>query len=82
MIDLCYHFTLALHSITMDGDKFSLTIGLRPVFIQPSSQINYHLDKLSSGEGRWVKFIRGVDVVMGGAPVHHDRRMKMFSWKD
>ena len=57
MIDLCYH--LALRSVMVDGDKFSFTIDLCPVIIQPFSQINHHLDKLSSGEGRWVKFIGG-----------------------
>ena len=42
---------------------------------------NHHLDKLSSGEGCWVKFLRDIDVVMGGSPVCRDRCMKMLSWK-
>ena len=81
MIDLRYRLALTLRYIAMDGDKFSLAISLRPVFIQLSSQIHHHLDKLSSGEGHWVKFIRGVGVVMGGAPVQHGHYMKMFLWK-
>jgi len=39
------------------------------------------LDKLSSGEGRWVKFIGGPDFVTGGALLCNDRCMKMSSWK-
>ena len=79
MID--YHLVLTLCYVMMDGDKFLLTIGLRPVFIQLSSQINHHMDKLSSGEGRWVEFIRGVGLMTGGVLVGHDRCAKMFSWK-
>ena len=71
MIDLRYHLALTLRCVAMDDDKFSLAIDLRPVFIQPSLQINHHLDKLSSGEGHWVKFIRGVGAVTGGAPIRH-----------
>ena len=81
MIDLRYRLALTLCYITIDGNKFSIAIGLRPVFIQPSSQINHHLNKLSSGEGHWVKFIRGVGVVTGDALVRHGRCLKMFSWK-
>jgi len=47
MIDLCYRLALALLCVAMDNDKFLLTISLCPVLIQLSSQINYHLDKLS-----------------------------------
>jgi len=50
MIDLCYCLALTFSCIAMDGDQFSLTIGFRSKFIQPSSQVNYHLDKLSAGE--------------------------------
>jgi len=81
MIDLCYRLALTLYCVAMDGDKFSLAIGLRAVFIQPSSQINRHLDKLSSGEGRWVEFVKGVGIVTGDVLVRPGRRAKMFSRK-
>ena len=73
MIDLRYHLALTLRCVAMDGDKFSL---------QLSSQINYHLDKLSSGEGHWVEFVRGVGIVTGGVLVRHDHCANMFSWQD
>ena len=82
MIELCYRLALTLRYVAMDGNKFSLAIGLRPVFIQLSSQINYHLDKLSSGEGHWVEFVRGVGIVTGGVLVRHDHCANMFSWQD
>ena len=50
MIDLRYRLALTLRYIVMDGDKFSVVIGLHLVFIQPLSQVNHHLDKLSVGE--------------------------------
>ena len=78
MINLCYHLTLTLCCITMDGDKFLLTINFCPVFIQSSSEINHHLDKLSLGEGRYIKFISSVGIMTRGAPVHHDHCMKIF----
>jgi len=81
MIDLRYRLMLMLCYIMMDDDKFFLAIGIHPVFIQPSSQINHHLDKLSLGKGCWVKFIRGIGVMTGGASVCHGHCMKMFSWK-
>ena len=34
MIYLCYHLALVLCCVTVDGDKFSFTIGLHPVLIQ------------------------------------------------
>ena len=37
-VDLHYCFLLALGGIAMDGDQFSLTIFLGPLFIQLSSQ--------------------------------------------
>jgi len=33
---------------------------------------NYHLDELSVREGRWIEFVRSVDIMSGGALVSHD----------
>jgi len=79
MIDLCYYLALTLRCVAVDGDKFSFTVSLRPVLIQPPSQIDYRLDKMYSCECRWVKFIRGADVMSGGAPMYHDHCMQMSS---
>ena len=40
MIYLCYCLTFTLRRITVDGEKFSFTIDLRPVLIQLSLQID------------------------------------------
>ena len=66
MIDLHYRLAFTFRCIAIDSDKFSLVIDIRLVFIQPSSQISHHLDKLSAGEGRWIEFVRGIGIVMGG----------------
>ena len=78
MINLCYRLVLTLYCIAMDGDKFLLAIGLCLVFIQPSSQINHHLDKLSLEGGHWIEFIRGVGIIMGGVIMHHDHCEDIF----
>ena len=79
MIDLRYRLTLMLRYVAMDGNKFLLVIGLRSVFIQLSSQIHHHLDKLSLGEGHLVEFVRGIGIVTGGILVRHDHCAKIFS---
>jgi len=81
MINLHYLLALTFCCIAMDGNKFSLSIGLNPMFVHPSSQIDHHLDKLSTGEGRWIEFIRSISVMMGGVIVRYDRCARIFSWK-
>jgi len=81
MVDLCYSLALTFYGIMMNGDEFSFAIDLRSVFVQLSSQVDHHLDKLSMGEDRWIEFLRSVDVMTGGTHVSHDCCAKVFSWK-
>jgi len=73
MIDLCYWFELMFCCIMIDDDQFFfLAIGLRPVLVQPLSEVDNHLDELSAGEGQQIGFIGSVDVMSGGTHVTHD----------
>ena len=80
MISLHYCLALTFRCVAMDHNKFSLAIDFHPVFIQPSSQINHHLDKLSLEESCWIEFVRGVGIMTGGVLVPH-HYAKIFSWK-
>ena len=71
MIDLYYCLTLTFCDIAMDGDDFSFVISLHPVLVQSLSLVDHHLDELPAGEGRWIKFMRSIDVMSGGAIVSH-----------
>jgi len=71
MVDLHHCLTFAFGSIVMDGDEFSLAIGLRLLFIQSSSQVDHRLDKLSAREGRWIEFVISVYVMLGGVLVRY-----------
>ena len=78
MIDLHYCLSLAFRGIAMDGDQFLLAVCMCPLFAQLSSQVDHHLDELSSREYRQFKFVRSAGIMMGGILVRHGCRVKVF----